>query len=100
LLETDHSCAILQQLIPSTVYTKYDHTYCHVNLERLSDPPPTINPVAVSPFPTITTQQRHSVLLELSVTESERLKSLQLEINLTLPFGMKYEQTYYRFQIW
>ena len=74
LLETDHSCAILQQLIPSTIYSKHDHTYCRVDLERLSDPPPTIDPVAVSPFPTITTQQRHSVLLKLSVTASESLK--------------------------
>jgi len=44
-----------------------------VDLEKLCDLPPTIDSVAVSPFPTITTEQRHSVLLELSVTTSERL---------------------------
>jgi len=39
------------KLIPSTVYSKHDHTYCRVNLERLSEPHLTIYPVAICPFP-------------------------------------------------
>ena len=74
LLEIDHSCGILRQLIPLEVYSKHDHTYCCVDLEKLADPPTTNDPIPTSPIPTITTEQRYSLILELSVDKLERLK--------------------------
>ena len=37
LLKIDHSCGLLQQLIPLDIYLKHDHIYCKVDPERLHD---------------------------------------------------------------
>ena len=74
LLQIDHSCGLLQQLIPSEVYSKHDHTYCLVDPERLNNSPPVNDPVVANSRPAITAEQRLSVLLQLTVSAAEHLE--------------------------
>jgi len=76
LLQIDHSCGLIQQLIPLDIYSKHDHTYCYCvdpnDPPPCNDPPPVNNSIVVNPA--ITAEQRLSVFLQLTVTASERLE--------------------------
>ena len=77
LLTIDHSCDILQQLIPSDVYLKHDHTYCCSDSDKV-----TLSPIKCESDQnssscereTIMAEDKEAILLELAVSATECLQ--------------------------
>ena len=75
LLTIDHSCGILQRLIPSDVYLKHDHTYCCFDSDKVTFSPTKCESNQSScERETVTAEDKEAILLELAVTPTEHLK--------------------------
>ena len=80
LLTINHSCSILQQLIPSHVYLNHDHTYCCFDPDKMANPP-TICESDVKCNSSscereiVRAENKEAVLLELAITPTEHLQT-------------------------
>ena len=76
LLTIDHSCGILQQLIPSDVYLKHDYTYYCSDSDKVTLSPTKYESDQYNSCErkTVTADDKEAALLELAVTPTEHLQ--------------------------